>query len=222
MSDGKEGAPASKDETTNSDKKQETKETPKPADKVPEGYVSRAELEHALKDVQKFKARTNELEEKTKKEEEQRLRETENWKQLAELKGKEADEAKERLEKVNANIVENTKYSAVKEAALKAGIRAEALNDLGLIGLQDVVVETTSTGRVNVLGADRFIDNLKTIRPHWFGKANLNVNGNLPGSKTGAVANESELIKLSLEAQKTGDYTTYAAKLKQFQQTKGV
>jgi hypothetical protein len=202
----------------------ETTETPTPAPeeiKVPEGYVSKTELEHALADLQKFKTRANELEGKAKKEEEARLRETENWKKLYELKTQESEEKDQKLNQIQESIVENAKFSAVKEAALKSGIRPEALGDLSLIGFKDVAIETTSNGNVVVLGADRFVEQLKTIRPHWFGKPAINLNGNLPGVKgAGAIANESDLIKLSLEAQRSGDYTAYEKKLKEYKQQK--
>ncbi len=190
-------------------------------DKVPEGYVSKAELEHALADVHKFKAKATELENKGRKEEETRLRETENWKKLAEIKTKDAEEAAEQLNSLKTSLIEDKKYSAVKDAAIKSGIRPEALPDLELLGLRDVVIETTSTGRVNVLGADRFVDQLKTIRPHWFGKPSVNINSSVPGIKgAGPVANETDLIKLSLEAQRTGDYAAYENKLKEYKQRK--
>ena len=205
----------------------ETTETPAPTSapdetpKVPEGYVSKAELEHALADLQKFKTRATELEGKAKKEEEARLRDTENWKKLYELKTQEAEEKDQKLNQIQESIVENAKFSAVKEAALKSGIRPEALGDLSLLGFRDVAIETTSNGNVIVLGADRFVEQLKTIRPHWFGKPAINLNGNIPGvTGKGPIANESDLIKLSLEAQRSGDYTAYEKKLKEYRQQK--
>lgn len=197
-----------------------TTETPAPA--TPEGYVSKSELEHALADLQKYKSKAKEYEDKARKTEEERLRETQQWQKLAELKAKEAAERDEELQTIKSSLVEEKKYSAVKEAALKAGIRPEAVDDLNMLNMKDVVIETTSTGRVNILGADRFIDNLKQLRPHWFGKPAMNVNTQTPKITTSTVASTDDLIKLSLEASKTGDYTAYKKALDNYKTKKGV
>ena len=207
-----EGANASEANTTT------TTTTTEP--KVPEGYVSKSELENVLADLHKYKAKAKEYEEKSRKTEEERLRETQQWQKLAELKAREAQERDEELSKIKTSLTEEKKYSAVKEAALKAGIRPEAIEDLGMLSMKDVVIETTSTGRVNVLGADRFVDNLKQLRPHWFGKSSLNVNGVVPKITTGTVATEQDLLKMSLEASKSGDYTAYKKAFDEFNKRK--
>ena len=103
---------------------------------------------------------------------------------------------------------------------MKSGIRPEAVDDLAMLSMNDVLVEHTSTGRVNVLGADRFIENLKQLRPHWFGKPALNVNSSVPGIKQGGVATIKDLLKMGDEASKTGDYTAYNKAIRDHQKIK--
>ena len=66
------------------------------------------------------------------------------------------------------SVSEDKKLTAVREFAIKNNIRKEALDDLDMISLESVVVETTDQGRYNVLGADHFVDKLKSLKPHWF------------------------------------------------------
>ena len=202
---------------TNADAQPNSETKPPEGTNLPEGAVSKAEYEKVMADLHKFKRKATELEGKAKKEEEERLRATGEWQKIAELKAKEAEEKEEKLNQIQKSIVEDKKFTAIREAAIKAGMTEQALKDLELLSFRDVIVETTSTGRVNVLGVDRFIESQKTVRPHWFGKPQLNINGKIPTVTADKVATEKELVKMSLEAEKTGDYTAYQNKLKEFQ-----
>lgn len=57
----------------------------------------------------------------------------------------------------------------MKAAALQAGLRPEAIDDLEALELDLVDVESTSKGRLNVLGVDEQIKKLQKAKPHWFG-----------------------------------------------------
>lgn len=186
--------------------------------------VSKADLERALADLHKYKAQVKELTASASANNEKLLREGKRWEELAELKAREAEEARNELAKAREAIVNDKKFSAVRDAALKAGLRPEAIADLELVALDKVDVETTSMGRVNVLGVDSLISNIKLSRPHWFGGGKTNVAGAVPNiSSPGGLVTKEEVIKLSLEASKSGDYTAYQQKLKQYQkQQKGV
>lgn len=189
---------------------------------VAQGTVSQAEYDKIIAEAQELKKQVKEFHAKAKKEEENLLREKGEWQKIAELKDKEAKEAAEKLTHIQTNLVEEKKFSAVREAALKAGMTEQGIKDLELLQLNDIVVEHTSTGRVNVLGVDRFIEVQKQIRPHWFQKPGVVVNGKIPTVTTAAVANESDIIKMSLEASKTGDYTAYKKALNEYKTKRGV
>jgi hypothetical protein len=188
--------------------------------KVPEGFVSKAELDRALADMHKYKAAARETTEKLKAIETNGLKEKEDWKKLAEIKEEEARVALEESNRLKTSFVNEKKFSAVKEAALKAGVISQAMSDLELLSLDDVQIETTSTGKLNVLGADDFVNRIKTLKPHWFGAVKTTVNSSIPGVTTSGstTVSKDDIIKLSLEASKSGDYTAYRQALVKFNQ----
>lgn len=122
----------------------------------------------AIDDLLKYKAEAQDLRKRLDSEEVTRLREKEDFKTLAEREKKRADEVEERLRKRDAFYNNETKLAAVKQAALKAGIRAEAESDLPLLSLEGVTVEVTNQGRFIVHGAEAYIEDLKRQKPHWF------------------------------------------------------
>lgn len=122
----------------------------------------------ALDDMHKFKKRNVELETKLGEIEDQRLREKEDYKSLAEKYKADAVKYKAEAEQTTSAFVDTQKFSEVKSIALANGLRAEAVNDLDLLKLDAVELETTSSGRFNVSGAKDFVENLKRDKPHWF------------------------------------------------------
>jgi hypothetical protein len=124
----------------------------------------------ALDDMHRFKGRANELETRINELEEEKLREKENWKSLAERYKQDADKWKSEAEN-GKNLFANTqKFNAVKKVALEAGLLPEALDDLDLLNLEEVVVESTDQGRYAVHGVKEFVERLKTTKSHWFSK----------------------------------------------------
>jgi len=199
-------------------------ETPVAAEAVPpvetpaEETVSKAEFEKVLAEMHKYKGEARDLTSASAAEKEQLLRAGGKWEEIATLKSKELEDANTRYTAIQKSLVDNKKFSALKDAAMKAGVRPEAMTDLELVSMDSLQVETTSTGRVNVLGVQAEIDRIKLTRPHWFGGAKTTINGGIPSvNNPGGLVTKEELIKLSVEAQKSGDYTAYHAKTKQYQ-----
>jgi len=193
--------------------------TPAPEAPATEAVEPRgkSEMDHVLKDLHKFKAQAKDLEEKLKAKETEDLKISQRWKELAEIKERENSELKTKLDTKDKMIVDDKKFSALKDSALKAGLRKEALADLELVGLEDIAIETTSTGRINVIGADVAVERLKTMRPHWFSSTQApSINLNQPGVTQGSLLTKQDVFKAEDEAKKTGDYTKYKAVLEQF------
>lgn len=181
--------------------------------------VSKAEFDKVLGEMHKYKGQLKEISTASQAEKERLLREGNNFQELATLKEKEAQEYREKYDRLQNSLVDKEKYSALKDAAVKAGLKPEALSDLELVALDKVQIETTSTGRVNVIGVTQAIEGLKLSRPHWFGGAKTTVSGNIPSvDGSAALVTPQELVKLSEEARKSGDYATYEKKLRSFQQ----
>jgi hypothetical protein len=96
------------------------------------------------------------------------------------------------------------------------------MGDIDLIDLDDVVVETTSTGKVNILGADSFAEKLKTLKPHWFEvKGTTVVNSNTPRveGSAGPITVE-QVLAAEKEGRKKGDLTQYRELYNQYRQQK--
>ena len=175
-----------------------------------------SETAHILADLHKEKAARKALEEKLNAKESDDLKKSQQWQQLAELKEKENTELKEQISSNTKALIHDRKHSAIKDAAIKAGIRKEALTDLELVDLDGIQIETTSTGRINVIGAEVAVDRLKTLRPHWFGASAPNVNLNSPEVVAGGKVTYADLQKLEKEAKQSNDYTKYHAAVMQF------
>lgn len=201
------------DTTTTSTESTETttEETPK--------TVSVEAYKKAMDDMHKYKKQLREIESTKKQAELQSLKEKQEWQKVAEIKEREAAEAREQKEKLTKAVVTDKKMSAIREAAMKAGILDSALDDIELLNWNEVEVETTSTGRINVIGADDGVKRLKTLKPHWFGKSATKVNSKIPetnNQKTDVVTVE-KLTKLRKEAMQSGDYSAYEPAFKEYQ-----
>lgn len=159
--------------------------------------------------VTEFEQKLQRLEQEKKQAEVERMKSNEEWKKLAEIREHEAKEAQQKYQSMSQSVAFDKKYSAVREAALKAGIRKEALDDLELLDLSTVELETTSTGRVNVLGADDCVDRLKVTRPHWFGKRSAHLNSETPDTVAGQGVTYSDVLKAEKKAKETGDSAPY-------------
>jgi hypothetical protein len=183
-------------------------------------YVSRADHDRALADLNKFKKAAEKAAQDKKDSETARLKESNDWKTLAERKELEAQEARDEATKLRGSYVTDKKYNAVRQQCEALGLRPEAVVDLESLDLEDVGIETTSTGKINVLGADKFSKALKSRRPHWFtDKATPKVNTN--GQRildSGDATTAKDLLKLQAEGIKSGDMSKYQEAHKKFQQ----
>jgi hypothetical protein len=185
--------------------------------------VPKKAYEEVTSDLMKFKSKSKDLEEKLKAYEKEReeskfksLKDKEEWQKLAEVREQEANNLRQELESNKRATTNYFKMAEVKAQAMKHGIRDNALDDLDLLSMDDVQVETTSTGKVNILGADKFVDRLKAVKPHWFhDKTAPRVDGSDPHvSKDSGPISAQALLKL----QKEGKQADYEAALLKFKQ----
>ena len=180
--------------------------------------VSKEAYEKVMADMHKYKKQLKEFEAKNKEAEMKVLKEKQEWQKIAELKEQEAKEALEQKERMTKAIVTDKKLSAIREAALKHGVLESALEDMDFLDWSSVQVETTSTGRINVLGVEDAVKRVKTLKPHWFGKPAPKINGKVPETKgTDGIVTVEKLNKLRKEAMKSGDYSAYEPAFKAFQ-----
>jgi transcription termination factor NusB len=175
---------------------------------VPQSEETKAENpipEEFKQDLYKWKsqarekdAKLQELQGKIKSLEEKQLAEKEDYKSLYERVKQEKEELHNKLNQTGETFVNTQKMSKVKEFALQQGIRKEALDDLDMLDLEDIIVETTNTGRMSVVGADDFVSRLKNEKPHWFETRRApSVNNNPSDFKPGGGSiSPSELLEL--------------------------
>lgn len=183
--------------------------------------VPKSELQKALDDLMKFKKQARELEGKIKDREMQELTQKQEWEKIAKIKEQEAQAAIEKANMLESSFLNQKRFDALKSAALAQGIRKEALNDLELIDFNDdVAIETTSTGRINVVGADSAIKKLKAQRPYWFGKSMGAVNTDSPGETTSQAVTLDAVMKAQDKARKTQDWTEYKKVFAAYRQQK--
>lgn len=153
---------------------------PAPETQAPEQTFTKSEVQKILEEAKAYKVKVQEYEAKMKQKEVEELTANQRWKELAELKEREAMEVKEKAEKLKAAIVHKEKMSALKEAALAAGIRKESLPDLRLIDFPEVALQNGNEGEFSVSGADKAIQRLRALRPHWFSSSIPTVNSSSP------------------------------------------
>lgn len=164
----------------------DSKDQNKKPDPKPSKTVAREDHDRALKDLHKFKREAEDTKAALAKIEEERLREKEDWKGLAEREKLKAEKLEADNKKLTDVFLRTQKYSAVKTAAVEAGLLPEALDDLELLELNGVAVETTNTGRYSVQGAKEFVEELKGKKSHWFGhKKPVDINGGTGGGAPG-------------------------------------
>lgn len=138
-------------------------------------------------------------------------KEKEDWKTVAELSEKTAKELEQKYSGLKQSLIDEKKMAALTVEAQKQGINPASIPDLNMIDFDELIVETTSTGKILVSGQDKAIARLKTQRPHWFSKSVPNVNTNTPETgkpKSGTVtvadlnAAEAQYRKTKSEADK--------------------
>lgn len=179
--------------------------------------VTREAYNRIQADLVKQKAEAKAAREQAENLRRQGLKEKEDWKALATEWEAKAKESETKLNGMTSAIVNDKKMSAIKLEAKKAGILDSALEDLELIDFPEVGVETTSTGRMNVMGADRAVQRIKMSRPHWFSRSAPNINSNTPDvNPPGAKVTEAEIERLSAEARKTGDWSKVKTAMQQY------
>lgn len=127
----------------------------------------------ALDDIAKLKREAETLRAQAEEARRAKLAEQGKIQEVAEAYRTDAEKAKAEKDQLWKAVVDREKENALREAALKIGIRQEALSDLRLYGLDNVGVEYTTDGRFIVNGADLAAESLKKSRPYLFRNAEV-------------------------------------------------
>jgi len=175
--------------------------------------IHEMKLKSELSRIQKeYEDLQNQMKQKDIKE----MKAKEDWQNLASQYEQEANEYKERYTQLQKNLIYDKKVSDLKTKALQYNLRKEALDDLDMLDLSDIQVETTSTGRINVLGTDDVLKRLKVSKPHWFQSQKTNFNTQTPTATNQGKITFKDLKEAETKAKASGDYSDYKEKLLSF------
>jgi vacuolar-type H+-ATPase subunit I/STV1 len=197
-------------------------------------FVSKKELDAVVKEsiarkqlLAKEQAEKEALRKQLEEIKVKQLKSNDNWKELAETKEKRVNELESENKMIRESVVNSIKTTALQSAAAKLGLHPSAvkyLNDSAV--LDDVEIETTSTGRWNVLNADQVAQNFKATNPLLFQDPKApSVNTTTPGVLTnGSTKITPELLnELSKKYQKSKsreDEQIYYKAVRQYQAQK--
>lgn len=168
-----------------------------------EEKVSAAEFRKIQEELRKARDEVKHAKETLKNVDLEQMKAQERWKEISELREKEANEYKDKYEGLNKAVNTDKKMNAIRLAAQDAGIRREAVDDLELYDFPEVFIETTSTGRSQVIGAKEAIENLKVKKPFLFEKRSSSLNSGSPSVVSGGSITIEQVKQAQMEYSKT-------------------
>ena len=121
-----------------------------------------------LDDMHRFKKDLVAEKSKISEIEKTRLKEKEDYKTYAERLEEENQKLKQEKDGIFNSLETDRKFEAVRTAALKAGIREEALSLIDNMELTGVIAEKTDQGRMIVHGADDWVSQFKKQHSYAF------------------------------------------------------
>lgn len=145
------------------------------------------------------------------------LAESKKYKELFQIKEKELQDSEARR-KAQAEAVKTTfKLQHKREAALKAGIRDDALHLIEGFADDELELSTSESGAISVTGGEKWAENLKTANPFLFKSSTA---PNLPGGRPSPQTPPGKKINL-LELQRK-DPEAYKAEMERRMKDSGV
>lgn len=118
------------------------------------------------REASEFKNRFEQLQSELNELKEKGLENKQEYKTLWEREKQSREEIESKYSQFKSNVITDKKRDAVEKFAIKAGLRDTS--DLDGFDFDGVELETTSTGKINVIGADSWVETLKSQKPHWF------------------------------------------------------
>lgn len=126
------------------------------------------------------------------------LENQENYKELYEKQKGLTHGIESKYKELTSTIVNDRRMSAIKTEAMKLGINNDFVDLLEAFDTSDVLVETTSSGKITVSGADTWVETLKASKPSMFSKKEdpriNNKTGNYDGREK--TYSPAEILKL--------------------------
>jgi hypothetical protein len=140
--------------------------------------ASKEALERYKSDMFKYKASNDKLKKELEDIRNSQLKANKNWEQYGKEQETKASIAEERLQMVEQTYLQERKNSVLNSVAVRAGMIDLEL--LGVLDMPEVQVETTSSGKIIVHGAEAAIQSLKSRKPHLFQSKAPSINPQTP------------------------------------------
>jgi len=162
------------------------------------------------RELKEERQRAQELEQRLKEIDLKKLEESEEHQKLAEHYRTEAETFKEKYNQTVQSVITDKKISAVQRELNKHQVKDGYVDLITQMIGDDVIVEATSTGRHNVLGADKFVESIKETYPDMFIDPKApNIN-----NATGDYRQAAQLTGKQLAELKRKDYGAYLEAMK--------
>ncbi len=187
------------------------------ASKASDSIYTKERFDAVNTELNSLKQKLADAEKAKKTEIENKLGEKEDWKGLAKLREQELEETKSKLNALGSGLVTSKKMEAIKQEALKHGIRPEMLSELKNFKW-DGVMAAVNDGEVEVHGAVSAVEAFKRKFEFMFQGKAPNINTATGGVNNAGTGGSKELTIKDLnvaeaEAKKSGDDSDYRAKL---------
>lgn len=194
--------------------------------------VPKSAYEGVKNDLHKWKQRAKEHESQLKEVNEKLAKlssdaDGNDHKTLAERYKKEAAEQKARADKLNEGYIYGEKHRTVYSELKKLGLKDEAERYLEYEDLKDLEVETTSKGRVNVLGAKEWASDFFSKNKFLFESKKAAGVNSTDGRGTGGSSSDkvtpADVVAAERQAKKTNkpeDVLAYKEILNKYQKQK--
>jgi hypothetical protein len=165
--------------------------------------VSRADLEHALRDVHRYKNDAREKEEALKKFQNQQLEQNQKYKELWEQTKKEAESYQEKANLMEKAFMNREIKRQLEMEAMKMGlIDSDAMH--AFVNQDDILVEGTTTGKINVLNAKQVLEGLKLKKPYLFNtQKSVGINTQTPSVMTSNEVTMDQVMEAQSKYNKT-------------------
>lgn len=157
--DGTNGGGSS---TDNQQQQQDGGGTPSEVDQL------KTQLAQEKKDRLAAAAKVTELSQAVEKLKNTNLKTQGSFKELYEQSEAKVAELETKNKTLTDSIFHTSRVSAVKDAAVKLGLRSAALSDLESLDMDDVEVKVGDDKIIRVEGASDFASRLKTLKPYLF------------------------------------------------------
>jgi len=194
MSEENEGQENSQNTDTNS---QETDTNAELVAMREQMAVQAKELEQSRRSIAETNAERIKQDAETKAAHEQTLIEGKKYKQLYETRNNELKSLQDAQRETAMSVDRTFKSQAKQTAALKAGIREDALGMLDMMPDDELELRKTESGVLDVTGAEKWVENLKTSSPFLFKSSTApNMTGGRPSSSTPSTSKKVNLLEL--------------------------